>query len=347
MDEEDVDIFESMTNEYLENNIGVTDVIQEIQFDHVSVTKQSLSVSTRRALTSIQYPAVYDLSVTINAVAYVRHDAKAGSFDLKEMLDDFFSDQSHVVSLKFLLAEKVNFIKLETGEISESETKEDSTSDSESGSSVGSVLGSLFGVSVVLGIFWLLWRRCQHSGQHVKQSLSVCSTDSQEFEEGQETYTPYKPNQKESQPIDDSVEAGDVKPSLLSTKSNIEVPNTPMNFGTTPSNMVGGVFAMDTPSSPFTFFQNSSSRNFFKSPGNSARNFFLSPGTSAAGVLATMQSPFNWGESPAAKETIDGNIQTKNELVAPSSTIGARFPFRRHGTGYISPASSAEDDENV
>ena len=382
MNNDDIGIFETLTNEFLENTFPIIEEIREIHFDHVTVTMQSLE-ETRRKLVEFEGPIMYDLSITFNALAYIRHELEPEKFDFQEMLDSFFSDKSHVEQLKFILSEQVTFFKVVT-KVSEAGDGDESANAKPSGSAVA-VLGGIIGSSVLVCIaFGFLWRRRRTSGLKIKKSISVCSTDSQDYDDENqlEPYTPYKAERifsidsenHEAQlhpryaidrrgmisPTEESISK---VPGFLSTESNIEVPKTPLCFAT-PSSMVGK-FTMDTPNDAFAFFQNSSSRNFF----------------------TKVQDTLNWGEN-AIKETINGTThvtkvkegvvdtpKAQDGLVYQNSTIssnssseqtgtskstypsgassqrtdpsniGAKFPFRKTWPSghYISPVSSTEE----
>lgn len=337
MNNDDIGIFETLTNEYLENTFAIFEEIREIHFDHVTVTMQSLE-ETRRKLVEFEGPIMYDLSITFNTLAYIRHELEPESFDFQEMLDTFFSDKSHVEELKFILSEQVNFFKVVT-KVSEASDGDKSANAKLSGSAAA-VLGGIIGSSVLVCIaFGFLWRRRRTSGLKIKKSISVCSTDSQDYDDENqlEPYTPYKAERIFS--IDSENHEAQLHPryaidrrgmispteesiKVLSTESNIEVPKTPLCFAT-PSSMAGK-FTMDTPNDAFAFFQNSSSRNFF----------------------TKVQDTLNWGEN-AIKETINGttHVTTVKEGVVESESVSGT-PTAQDGLVYqnstISSNSSSE-----
>jgi hypothetical protein len=333
MDGDDVDLFQKTTKEYLENNF-LSNEVDEIQFEDVTVTKQYIS-GGRRRLNTVRALQVYNLSLTFNVLALVKHDWSE-PFDLKGSIETYFADNSHIKELRSLLeAEGGDFVIDPTPPTSEEQTTIERVPDpDDEAASIGLIIGAVVGSVFVVGIVAKLLRRRNFSSQRSK--ISLASTDSQDDYDDesseaemissnknpsqQQIMLPFSPREENESSL--SIAA---RPAFLTTENNIEIPETPIGF--TPQSTRTRAFAMDTPNSIFSAKNSTRSTAFRKflmdtppsalnGKQNASRGFFPPP-RSAGGSQRNLRQ---------GKDTIDMSPITKDlskleEANADSSSI--------------------------
>lgn len=334
MDNDDADLFEKTTKEYLENYFSSTEV-DKIQFEAVTVIDRQYRSGSRRRLSTVRAAQVYNLSLTFNVMALVKHDWSE-PFDLKGSIETFFADNSHIKELRSLLeALGGDFVKDPTLPTSEEETTIESVpAPDDDAAPIGLIIGAVVGSVFLVGIVAKLLCRRNFSSQLSK--ISLASTDSQDDDDDESSQAEMISSNKNQimllfSPRDSPREENEsslstaARPAFLSTESNIEIPDTPIGF--TPRSTRWGAFAWDTPKSIFSAKNSTRSTTFRKflmdtppsalnSKQNTRRGFFPPP-RSAGGSQRNLR---------LGKETIDMSPITKEiskleEANADSSSI--------------------------
>eukprot|EP00980_Cylindrotheca_fusiformis_P011174 scaffold2563_cov124-Cylindrotheca_fusiformis.AAC.5 len=377
MDGDDVDLFEKTAKEYL-NSSFLPSNVDEIHIEAVTVTAQSLAGANRK-LSSVRSTQTYNLSLTFNVMALVKHDW-GDQFDLKEAIDAFFRDDAHVLELRaFVESNGGDFFK-------------DVPSTSGSSAPIGAIIGPVVGSLLVFGVIAKLFHSRKHSSHQSKISLaSTDSRDDDESSEAQMLSAATNPSKQQLKLLfspredDESRCNNPPRPSYLKTDSNIEIPETPIGF--TPPSTRKGIFATNTPKSIFsaknstksTFrrflmdtppsamnSQKKTSRGFFPPPrsaGRSQKNLRHGMDTidmspvpkdfSKAEENPPNTSPIrifteqDFIQAKAKAAATDGGKSSKKKAVKASASIDngsekGRFRLRKWPSDYISDESSSE-----
>lgn len=332
MNGDDVDLFEQTTQQYLDDNFLPSDV-EEIQIEAVTVTKQFIS-GGRRRLSTARMPQVYNLSLTFNVMALVKHNW-SDPFDLKEDVDTYFADDTHINELRtFLEAKGGDFIKSPGAQTNgEGQPIETDPSPDVVSVPIGPIIGAVVGSLFMIGLIAKLSCRRKFSSQRSK--ISLASTDSQDDDDDESSQAEmissnsslskqqimllFSPREENESKL-----SAATRPAFLTTENNIEVPETPIGF--TPKSIRTGVFAMDTPNSIFSA-KNSTKSTFRKflmdtppsamnGPKKSSRGFFPPPRTTGGS-----QRNLRQGKDTIDVSNVSKDLSTLDQEAAFGSPI--------------------------